>query len=154
MQKITLMAVGSMKATWIKGGCTEYADRLSRAFDFSLVEIPASKQKDPTKQQEEESDAILNRLEKIGGNVWVLDEKGKELTSESFADEISTFADRGESVTFIIGGAYGLTDSFKQEADQLFALSKMTLAHGFARLLFLEQLYRASEIMKGSGYHH
>lgn len=119
-----------------------------------MTELPASKQKDSTKQREEESQAILKKLEKLSGQVWALDERGEAMTSQSFASAIEVVADRGDSVIFVIGGAYGLSDSVRERANQLLRLSDMTLAHELCRMVFLEQLYRAEQIMKGSGYHH
>ena len=119
-----------------------------------MIEVPASKQKDPAKQSAEESASILARLKKLDGAVWVLDERGKDMTSVQFSGEIGKFEDRGESVIFILGGAYGLTDAVRGHADRVMRLSATTLPHELCRVVFLEQLYRALQIRKGTGYHH
>lgn len=154
MQPITLLTIGSLKTSWIKEGCADYQARIERSCQFEVNEIPASKQKDEVKQREEESVAILTRLEKCRGLVWVLDETGKQFTSQQFADEIEKLSDLGTSITFVLGGAYGHTDEVRHRADRVFALSKMTFPHELCRFVFLEQLYRAQEIRRGSGYHH
>ncbi len=74
---ISLLVVGSIKTAWAKEGCQQYLDRL----DINAIEVPASKQKDPVKQSNEESESILKRLEKLKGSVWVLDERGEAMTS-------------------------------------------------------------------------
>ncbi len=154
MQKITFICVGALKEAWVTEGCEHYVDRIKNEAAFEVLELPASKERDPQRQQEEESERILNALEKRKGLVWVLDETGKSFTSESFAKELSTVADRGEHVIFVLGGAYGMTKALKDNADRLIALSGMTFPHELCRLIFVEQLYRALQIKKGTGYHH
>ncbi|MBM3231591.1 23S rRNA (pseudouridine(1915)-N(3))-methyltransferase RlmH [Candidatus Peregrinibacteria bacterium] len=151
---ITLLCVGTLKTPWIIAGCTEYLRRIAHDGRLTAIEVPASKQKDPVKQQAEESVALLKKLEKTAGEVWVLDERGKAMTSQVFSDALGVAADHGTSVTFVIGGAYGLTDAVREHADRIVRLSEMTLPHELCRLVFLEQLYRALQIRKGTGYHH
>jgi len=154
VQKISLLAIGSLKESWIRTGCGFYLSRLQRAFDVSVQELPASKEKLPEKQRDEELERVFRVLEQCGGEVWLLDEQGDVLTSQQFSAEISKRKDRGAPLTFVVGGAYGFTDAVRHRADHMLSLSAMTLPHELCRLLFFEQLYRASEIMKGSGYHH
>ena len=154
MQRISLLTVGSVKTDYFRFGCEDYVKRLGRTCTFDVIEVPASKQKDAQKQQEEECQVLLQRIEKLSGALWVLDEGGMQYTSANFAQEIGMCADQGQTLTFILGGAYGLTDSLRQKADKILALSAMTLPHELCRLVFLEQLYRAQEIRRGSGYHH
>ena len=119
-----------------------------------MEEIPASKQSDPTKQKEEECERILKRLESTTGQVWALDERGKQMDSQEMSQKIEKLKDAGQPMIIILGGAYGLTDAIRQQADCVLTLSKMTFPHELCRLLFLEQLYRAHEITRGTGYHH
>ncbi|MCA9371239.1 MAG: 23S rRNA (pseudouridine(1915)-N(3))-methyltransferase RlmH [Candidatus Peregrinibacteria bacterium] len=146
----SLLAVGLLKTPWIREGCRLYLDRT----DIDVIEIPASKQKDSTKQFEEESQALLKRLERTDGQVWVLDETGKGYSSEAFASELEKLEDQGIGVTFVLGGAYGLSDEVRNRADRIVKLSDMTFPHELCRLVFLEQFYRVQQIIKGSGYHH
>ena len=147
---ISLLVVGSIKTAWAKEGCQQYLDRL----DITAIEVPASKQKDPVKQSNEESESILKRLEKLKGSVWVLDERGEAMTSEFFSQALEQMEDRGESVVFVLGGAYGLGDLVRQKADKILRLSDMVLPHELCRVVLLEQIYRAGQIQKGTGYHH
>lgn len=150
MQKITLLVVGSLKTAWVKQGCDQYLERIN----INLVEIPASKEKIPVRQQAEECDRILAHLEKMKGEVWALDELGIEMTSPEFSDAISVHRDTGEALIFVLGGAFGLDQRVRTRVDKVFALSKMTYPHELCRIVVLEQIYRAFQIQKGSRYHH
>ncbi|PIR54199.1 hypothetical protein COU75_02085 [Candidatus Peregrinibacteria bacterium CG10_big_fil_rev_8_21_14_0_10_42_8] len=150
MNKVTLLAVGSVKTAWAKEGCDQYLDRI----DIDVIEVPASKQKDELKQKEEDSDALLKRLEKMKGEVWVLDDTGISMTSLTFAKTLEKCRDCSVPLIFVLGGAFGLTDAVRQRGDTLLRLSEMVLPHELCRVVFLEQLYRAHQIQKGTGYHH
>lgn len=154
MHHVTLLCVGSLKFSWAKEACQDYADRLGYSLKLEIVELPASKMREAEKQRVEESERIIAALEKRGGAIWVLDERGKEMLSEGFAKELQIAKDRGDAMTFVIGGAYGLNDAVRKKAHRLLGLSAMTLPHELCRVVFVEQLYRAWEIGKGSGYHH
>ncbi len=154
MHHITLLSIGSLKFSWATAACEDYIGRLKHSLKFEIVELPAGKARDPEKQREEESERIITALEKRGGLVWVLDERGKEMTSEGFAKELQGAKDRGDAITFVLGGAYGLNDAVRKKANRLLRLSAMTLPHELCRVVFLEQLYRAQEIAKGTHYHH
>src|SRR3989339_1069356 len=154
MHRITLLCVGPIKTKWIAEGCAHFLERLGHAVRMEVIEVPASKQTDPAKQREEESQRILSALEKREGDVWVLDESGKAQTSPAFASSLGALRDTGRTIIFVLGGAYGLTDPIRKRAHRVLKLSDMTFPHELCRLIFLEQLYRGTEINKGSGYHH
>ena len=150
--KHVLFVVGSLKSSWVKDGCKQYLDRLS----IDVVELPASKQKDWVQQVEEESERILKGLGqgKGKGQVWLFDERGEVMTSLEFAEQLSALQDLGESITFVLGGAYGVNDAVRSVATRVIRFSDMVFPHELARVLILEQLYRAQQIQRGSGYHH
>lgn len=154
MQKITLLCVGSLKSSWAADACAQYTDRLRGDMNLEIVELPASKERDPVRQLQEESSRLLEALEKRTGSVWVLDERGKGMTSEKFSGELSSLRDAGQPILFVLGGAFGLSDAIRNTADYMLQLSSMTLPHELCRVFFLEQLYRAMQIQKESGYHH
>jgi len=154
MHHITLLCVGPIKTKWIAEGCAHFLGRLGHAMRMEVVEVPASKQTDPAKQQAEESERLLAVLEKREGDVWVLDERGKAMTSAVFAQALGKLRDTGRPIVFVLGGAFGFTEEVRKRASRILRLSDMTFPHELCRLDFLEQLYRASEILKGSGYHH
>ena len=150
MNKITLLAVGSVKTAWAKEGCEQYLGRI----DIDVIEVPASKQKDEVKQKQEDSDALLKKLEKMKGEVWVLDETGTQMTSLTFAKTLEQCRDCSVPLIFVLGGAFGLTDEVRSRGEKLLRLSDMVLPHELCRVVFLGQLYRAHQIQKGTGYHH
>ncbi|MDD5623584.1 MAG: 23S rRNA (pseudouridine(1915)-N(3))-methyltransferase RlmH [Candidatus Peribacteraceae bacterium] len=154
MHRITLLCVGSLKTRWVVEGCADYLERLRHSFSIEVIEVAAGREKDPSKQSAEESRRLLALLEKREGEVWVLDERGERKTSAAFAQSISAARDGGRPLLFVLGGAYGLTDAVRTRATHVLRLSDMTFPHELCRLIFLEQLYRASEIARGSGYHH
>lgn len=153
MHRITLLTVGRIRESWAREACEQYAQRLQSSLQLQITELAPSKGKTAAQQQAEESDRLLAQLSKIDGDKFILDERGKSVTSVQFASTISTARDRGTPLVFVLGGAYGLTDAVRK-AGTLLKLSDMTLPHELCRVVFLEQLYRAHEIGKGSGYHH
>ena len=83
----------------------------------------------------------------------VLDERGTEETSEAFAKRVGRWLERGQDVALVVGGADGLADAVRVRADETIALSRMTLPHRLARVVVVEQLYRALTILRGEPYH-
>ncbi len=154
MQSITLLCIGTLKESWIATGVSLYQERVQRDVHLHIVELPASKQKDVQKQQQEECERLLQALEKEQGMVVVLDETGKTSTSTQFSRMIADAKDGGDKLVFVLGGAYGLNDALCAKADRVLSLSAMTFPHELCRLIFMEQLYRALQIEKGTGYHH
>jgi len=154
MQRITLLCVGSLKSSWAAEGCKQYIGRLRGDIDLEIVELPASKERDPERQLQEECTRLSEALAKRTGAIWVLDEGGKCMTSEEFSGALSSLRDEGQPIIFVIGGAFGLSDEVRNKADCLLQLSNMTIPHELCRIFFLEQLYRAVQIQKESGYHH
>ncbi|MBI1812541.1 23S rRNA (pseudouridine(1915)-N(3))-methyltransferase RlmH [Candidatus Peregrinibacteria bacterium] len=154
MQRVIFLSIGRMKTSWIAEGCKQFTSRLARIIAFTAIEIPASRNFDPQKQVQEESAAILEKLERLKGDVWLLDVCGEEMSSETFAKAVEAAKDAGRTMIFILGGAYGVSDAVRERANAVLRLSPMTFPHEFCCLVFLEQLYRATEIQRGTGYHH
>lgn len=154
MHRITLLTIGRLKTPWILEGCGEYEKRLSRDIDLRIGELPAGRSKESEKQRQEEGEQMLHALQKIQGDIILLDETGDSLTSTQFAEFLGKARDRGTPLCFLIGGAYGVGQNVRDVVKKSIRLSDMTLPHEMCRLIFLEQLYRASEINKGTGYHH
>lgn len=140
MFTIKIILVGRSKATWLEEGVLEYTKRLAPIAKISTLWA-----------EDEEQLLKLARKEK---KILALDPKGRELTSEAFADFLQTqLVEGGSRLTFILGGADGLPSALKESLKECLSLSKMTFTHQFARLILIEQLYRAFEILKGSPYH-
>ena len=155
--KITLLTVGKTDKDWVKQGLDIYVSRLKHYIPFSIVEIPELKgvsalTKDQIKTREGE--LILKNI-RPADDLILLDEHGKEYTSVEWAnilqDKISF---SGKVMVFVIGGAYGFSESVYKRADSKISLSRMTFSHQMVRAIFTEQLYRAFTIMKGEPYHH
>lgn len=153
MQRVVLIAIGRLKEPWAKQAASQYVERIGHGMKFEMKELPASRESDPLRQREDESRRMAEAAEKAGGAVFVLDETGERMTSLMFAKALQKLEDSGTPATFLLGGAYGFSDDVKR-ARKVIRLSDMTLPHELCRILFLEQLYRAREINRGSGYHH
>ncbi len=154
MHRFTLLCIGNLREPWARDAAKLYTERLKHVFDLRITELVPSHQPNASGQKVEESERLIVSAEKTEGTLWVLDETGQQMTSQEFAEEIGKLRDLGEPVTFILGGSYGLTDNVRKAAKKVIRLSDMTLPHELCRVVFFEQLYRASEILKGSGYHH
>jgi 23S rRNA (pseudouridine1915-N3)-methyltransferase len=145
--KIRLMWVGKTKEQFIDEGVRKYAGLLKPYADVSIAEIKEEKGKDILRMRKKEGERIM----KSGTPYVLLDEKGKCLTSVEFADFLRR---QPGDITFLLGGAYGVSEEVKAAARETIALSKMTLTHEMSRLLLLEQLFRACTIIHKRGYHH
>ncbi len=153
-QRVILVTAGALKEEWAKLAAALYERRIRPSISFDVVELPASKERDDRRQKMDESKRLLEHAQKYRGVLWVLDESGKQKTSIQFAHDLEDMKDAGTNLIIILGGAYGLDDTVLEAADKVLSLSDMTLPHELCRIVFLEQLYRACEITKGSGYHH
>ena len=145
--KITIVAIGKLKEKFLVEGVAEYLKRLRLFSKIEIREIPECRTID------EEGKKILAQMPK-DSFVFVLDVAGTAITSENFAKKISDLNLRGVSnITFVIGGAFGLSDEVKKISDFKMSLSEMTFTHQMARLILLEQIYRAFKINRGEPYH-
>ena len=141
--KLTLLAVGKLKDDWAVDGCAEYEKRLKRHSPIESIEVRDDK-------------ALLARVPAPGSRARViaLDVRGDELSSEELAERVQLWQRSGAtSVCFFIGGADGLPADLVKRADERISLGRMTLPHRIARLVLLEQLYRAFSIVRGEPYH-
>jgi 23S rRNA (pseudouridine1915-N3)-methyltransferase len=146
--KIRVVSIGRDKG-FTAEGAEEYAARLRRVAGLELVEIAAAT---GPSAKEREAERILERL-LPRGELWALDERGKELTSMELSRRIARLRDSALDLTICVGGDEGLVPAVVQKADFAWSLSKLTLPHRLARVVALEQLYRAFEILRGAPYH-
>lgn len=151
--RLRLLAVGRDRSGLYAPAVEEYASRLTRYVKFELAEVPEAKKLAGTPRAREEEGAAL--LAKLGPreHVVALDERGDELTSLAFADRVRRWQERGLDVTLIIGGSDGLAPEVAARAREKLAVSRFTLAHRLAKLVLVEQLYRAFTILRGEPYH-
>ena len=151
--RIRLLAVGKDRSGLYAPAVEEYAGRLARYARFELVEIPEARKRAGTPQaRDEEGESILARLEDRE-RVVALDERGEEPTSAELARKLEGWMRGGRDVALVIGGSDGLAAAVLDRAAERLALSRLTLAHRLARLVLLEQLYRAFTILRGEPYH-
>ena len=147
--KLNLIAVGKRMPKWVDLALTEYIKRLPKNINFNLNEIAPEKRSRNRSLQElkKNEDEKINTLISSTNIVIALDEKGELISSHRLAGELQIWIDQQLDVGILIGGADGLSDSIKNRASKIWSLSKMTLPHALARVIFIEQLYRASTIL-------
>lgn len=159
MFEITLITIGKLKEKFYLDAADEYQKRLQGYCNFRLLELPECKLPDNpspaeiTAGLEKEAAAILSKIPK---NAWfcVFTPEGKLLSSEALADKISNIKLSGKSnACFLIGSSFGIAQQIKDRADFKLSMSPMTFPHHLARIMVLEQLYRAEAIQAGSKYH-
>jgi len=149
--KLTVLSVGRDRSGLFAPGVEEYAQRLSHVAKVALVELTESRASGE-KAKGEEGQALLAKLSPRDVLV-ALDERGKALSSVDFAAWLGRQADTGRDVAFAIGGDEGLSDAVRAKAGLVLSLSAMTLPHRLARLVLLEQVYRAFTILRREPYH-
>ena len=153
---ITVLAVGNKMPRWVSEATEEYAKRFGREINFSIKELKPEKRGSGVNAEQgmlAEEARILAAIPQ-GSFVVVLDERGQAPTSVQLSEHMGRWLQEGQDVCFIIGGAYGLDEAVRQRAWKLVSLSSMTFPHELARVLLLEQLYRAECIIRKVPYHH
>lgn len=159
MTTVNLIYVGNIRENYLLAAVAEYEKRLSAYCRLVCTEIKEEKlPDDPSQAQTEaamkkEGERILAVLPQKSKKIALCVE-GKQLSSEEFSSLIKNAENSGFSqISFIIGGAFGLSEEVKKVCDFRLSLSKMTFTHRFARILLLEQIYRAENIAAGGKYH-
>lgn len=152
--KLSVLAVGHRQPAWVNEGCAEYLKRMPRELPASVSEIKPEPRGSKTREQLLAAEkARIREALPASSRIVVLDEKGDDLTTLKLAKRLETWMLDGRDVVLLIGGADGLDEEFKQQADDRLRLSSLTLPHGMARLLLCEQLYRAVSVLKNHPYH-
>lgn len=159
MLNVTLLCVGKLKETYWRDACAEYEKRLGAFCRFRLIEVAEERLPDnPSASQinttiEAEGKRLLDQIPRDSAVIPLCIE-GKELDSPALAARIQKLAVDGIShVTFIIGGSWGLSDAVKSRAVLRLSMSPMTFPHQLARVMVMEQIYRAFQISSGGKYH-
>lgn len=152
---IRLIAVGDRQPAWVNKAFSEYVQRLPRQWRFDLVEIAAAGRRGKAQFEEarrREGEKILDKIAPAEC-VVVLDENGRQFSSRSLSEKVEEWQAVGQDVVFVIGGPDGLSKSCLERANLCWSLSKLTLPHGLARVLFIEQIYRVWSLSAGHPYH-
>ncbi len=159
MFEITLIAMGKLKEKFYLSAAAEYEKRLGGYCRFRLLELPEVRlPEDPSPAEiaaglEKEADVIFSKIPK-GAWLCVLTPEGKLISSEALASKMAEVKLSGRSsACFLIGSSFGMSPRVKAAADFKLSMSPMTFPHHLARIMVLEQLYRAEAIQAGSKYH-
>ncbi|MGD2080254.1 MAG: 23S rRNA (pseudouridine(1915)-N(3))-methyltransferase RlmH [Nitrospirota bacterium] len=144
--KFRIIWAGKTREAYAAEGVAKYLKLLGTLAKVEVVEVREQRSGPEAERLRKEGDRILKQT----SSYVLLDEGGTELSSVELAERLR---DRGRA-DFVIGGAYGVSAEVREAASETLSLSRMTLTHEMARVLLLEQLYRAMTILKGGGYHH
>jgi len=157
--KVRVIAVGKIKESYINQGIDEFVKRLQRHTSLEVIEVKDEKisgnlsSSEMNQIKEAEGEKIIEKIDNRSYTI-ALDPQGKPMSSEGLAKSISNLQLQGySSIEFIIGGALGLHENVRKSADYILSFSHMTFTHQMARLILLEQVYRAFKIMKNEPYH-
>ena len=154
--RLTLISVGKNAESFVRDACADYAARIRRYADLILTVVPEERIAPPGKKEfilRREGERIREKIPPSALRI-MLDERGTNFTSEAFSRLFEKWMATGtRGVVFILGGAYGLDEALKKEADFRLSLSPLTLTHGMARMILLEQIYRAFTLIRKEPYH-
>ena len=158
MLTINIICVGKLKEKFFKDAVSEYSKRLTKYCKLNILEL--ADEKIPNNANDAINREIKNKeckkiISHLKGDSYIicLDLKGKEYSSEQFAEKLDSLSMQTSSITFIIGGSLGLTDELLSFANQNICFSKLTFPHQLIRVFLLEQLFRAFKISHGETYH-
>ncbi len=155
---IKLILVGKTNEDYLNIAINKYVKRLKFYVNFDIItisELRNIKNTNVEQQKEKEGKLILSKVNNYPGHIILLDEKGKEFTSEKFASWIhKKQINSTKNLIFIIGGPFGFSNEIYSLANEKISLSQMTFSHQMIRLLFVEQIYRAYTIINNEPYHH
>ena len=154
--KIKIIALGKIKEKFLKEGINEFLKRLTPYASVSVLELSPIEIKDENLTEKillEEGEKILSNIKPLDF-VITMEIGGKQFSSEEFASKIKTLTNDGvQEIVFVIGSSCGIGENVSKRANLKMSMSKMTFLHQFARLILVEQIYRAFKIIKGETYH-
>lgn len=154
--KIKIIALGKIKEKFLKDGIDEFLKRLTPYAAVEIIELTPVEIKDENLIQralDDEGFKILSHI-KPQSYVITMEINGKQFSSEDFASKIESLTNDGQSeIVFVIGSSCGISKNVSARANLKMSMSKMTFLHQFARLILVEQIYRAFKIIKGETYH-
>jgi len=151
---IKFIVVGKTKEKFYQQSEQEYLKRLNKYCKLSYKEVASSKKSEIKEDCLSMEEVNILKLIAPQDYVVLLDEKGKEYSSRSFARELNAKLVSEANLVFVIGGAFGFSDAVRSRANSTWGLSKLTFPHHLVRTIFLEQLYRAFTILNGERYHN
>lgn len=155
MHSFTILALGKAQESWQIDAIAQYLTRLKPYATARIIEIPDESESPTTSTAQlrhREAEKIRRQIPS-GSTVIALDETGKNLSSQEWADLLKNEAERGTPLAFLLGGANGLDPELRTSAQKVVTFGKHTMPHMLARIVLLEQLYRAETILRGKTYH-
>lgn len=157
MFNIKIITVGKLKEQYLKDACCEYLKRLKRFGNVQVIELDEYRISDNPSDKEIEKALEIegnNILKQAKGYLIAMCIEGKQLSSTKFAEKISRISVDGQNnISFIIGSSFGIAENVKKSADFMLSMSEMTFPHQLARVMLLEQIYRAFQINSNGKYH-
>lgn len=153
MKNLIIRAIGRLPEPWHHEAIHSYLKRMSTV---DIIELPeghrGAEKPDLNKTREAEADSLLKNLPKEA-TIVALDETGTILDSVQFSHQLASWTAGGRPVVFVIGGSWGLSDTVRKRAHIILSLGRLTLPHAIARIILIEQLYRAHMLQSGKTYH-
>lgn len=154
--KVAVLCVGKAREAWVREAQEKYRKFLAPLLPVEIVEVPEEKITDPGRPEaalRKEAARILSRV-KEGSRLVLLDARGRGRDSVEFARWLGKRLDEGKTLMLLVGGATGVHDEVRNRADETISLSSLTFPHDLARVVLLEQIYRAMTIIRGKRYHY
>ncbi|TAG83244.1 MAG: 23S rRNA (pseudouridine(1915)-N(3))-methyltransferase RlmH [Betaproteobacteria bacterium] len=153
--RLKLIALGHNQPRWVSEGTEEYAKRFPAEWPFELAELKPERRTSSKSVEAVLADEALRIRAQVPKQALLiaLDERGQQLTTRELAAHMETWQREAACACFLVGSADGLDATLKQSAQHRLGLSKLTLPHGMARVLLIEQLYRAVSLLSGHPYH-
>ena len=152
--QLRLIAVDRVRSTHVAAACAELRKRLAPYYPYDEIDVRAGNGKNAGEAMRDESERVLKHL-RPDDRVWLLERTGTQLSSEALARRLDDVAHSGSTrLTFVVAGTFGADAALQQRAEFLWSLSELTFLHEWARMIVLEQLYRAAKILRNEPYHH
>lgn len=151
MIKIKLICVGKLKESFWEEAQKEYIKRLQKFCKFELVEIPEKNQTSTAEETLQKEGKLI--LEKLEGKSVLFDVSGEQFSSPQLAEFLENSSLFSSTICFVIGSSHGVSEEVKRQASARISFGRITLPHNLARIVALEQIYRAFNIISGTSYH-
>jgi len=155
--KLYLVFIGKTTESYLQDGIEQYYKKVKNYIALEEIIIAPIKSGNLSKEElkKKEGEKLLEKLDSLGENIYLLDEKGKKFTSREFSGFFQKKMNEGQkSLILVIGGAYGFSEDVYNKAKGKISLSDLTFSHQMVRLFLVEQVYRAFSILNNSPYHH
>jgi 23S rRNA (pseudouridine1915-N3)-methyltransferase len=151
--RLQLLCVSKRPAAWVSEACHEYLKRLQGKLEFQVRELAPVQNVANADQQRRREGLLIRKALPSGARMIALDERGAAWSTQELSAHLASWRETQQEVALIIGGAEGLADSIRETAAQVWSLSRLTLPHQLARVVVIEQIYRAWSLLNQHPYH-